>query len=470
MNPKESVLHASVAAVFLSLLLLPETAWCQNQRPWLAANLKTVNLWTSAQRNRYTGNTNIWIIPGLVANREAHKIELLSEATGLDGGSTTEFLLVSPGSEKDYEALAISYVHASDVVHAMDFIGIPRGQPVNPSLCQFWPKGERIQATLRKLGDDQGEVWSLQSCVVDKRGMPVPDTFVATSSSWTGNVASAACVADQASPGAIISTYNERTTVMDVPSHSPQGEVYTDIVIAPDRHINAGSILVMGFSPVPCSDGRSRSVDVALHVCPGSVENSTNLTSLTCVTSGKGLFFPAATNTVAGTFERLANLLQEKHDPFVSLSVDDRVTVGAMHDFARVLKAVEGEGGIRMEAPPAGQLYYKAFLPDERWRTRADRSAQPWEVHLARNKDGSWRYMLIHILENWSKEGQLTPELTVREYPLEKGEEIPPKIKEVGGGINALFVFAPADAPLAVFMPAVRLLKSDLPLIYVFCE
>ena len=36
--------------------------------------------------------------------------------------------------------------------------------------------------------------------------------------------------------------------------------------------------------------------------------------------------------------------------------------------------------------------------------------------------------------------------------------------------INTLFVFAPADAPLATFMPAVRLMRGTLPQVHVFVE
>ena len=160
---------------------------------------------------------------------------------------------------------------------------------------------------------------------------------------------------------------------------------------------------------------------------------------------------------------------------------------------------VEGQGGVRVEAPPAGQVYYKAFLPDERWRTRADRPSQPWELRVSRSKDGVWASTLVQILEDWSKEGQLTPDLTPTEFPLARPEDLPGKIRELIAvqvaavkqklakdgkpvsednveqmatlqRINTLFVFAPPDAPLGADLPAVRQVHDALPQVHVFVE
>ena len=81
----------------------------------------------------------------------------------------------------------------------------------------------------------------------------------------------------------------------------------------------------------------------------------------------------------------------------------------------------------------------------------------------------------MQILEDWSKKGQLTPDLTPKEFPLEKAEDLPVLLKVLAGKSkeelpNTLFVFVPADAPLGVFMPAVRLVHDALPMVHVFAE
>ena len=183
----------------------------------------------------------------------------------------------------------------------------------------------------------------------------------------------------------------------------------------------------------------------------------------------------------------------------MSVSLDDAVTVGAARDLARVLAMVEGSDGLRIESPPAGQLFYKAFLPDERWRPRAERPSQPWELRVARNQQGAWGITLVRILEDWSKEGQFSPDLTSTDIPLARPEDLPGKIRElveaqladvkqklVKGGkpvtddyvaqlaslkrISTIFVFAPPDAPLGTFLPAVRLVHDTLPQVHVFVD
>jgi hypothetical protein len=68
----------------------------------------------------------------------------------------------------------------------------------------------------------------------DKREKPVAaESFVYVGSSWTGEL----CQADQVAPGAWISTYNEPSVVLDVPTLAPQGEVF--ILNMPKRAVPA---------------------------------------------------------------------------------------------------------------------------------------------------------------------------------------------------------------------------------------
>ena len=155
----------------------------QNAKPYRTANVKAVDAWTTAQQQRFAGNTNVWVRRGIVSDRSTRKVEILAEATGLEAGAIAEFLLVGEGSEKDYEALTVSFARGGDLVRGLEFIGVPRGRPVNSAACQFWPKGERVLATVRILGRDEPSAWPLQSCLADKRrDMPLPETFVAVGS------------------------------------------------------------------------------------------------------------------------------------------------------------------------------------------------------------------------------------------------------------------------------------------------
>lgn len=486
----------------LAILLLGATiggvAGAQTPKPWHAGNVQTVETWTRTQKRLSEANTNVWVRPGLSADRALRRVEILCEATGLASGGKTEFLIVGERSEKDYEAMAISFARAGDLCRALEYIGVPRGRPIRPSAFEFWPKGERVLVSVRSFGSDPGAARPVQASLADTRSRPaLPKSFVYVGSRWAGDGANAVCLADGATPGSILSTYNEPTTVLDVPTRSPQSDVYGSLVIASDRPFEAGQLLVFAFSPEPRPSGLPRVADVSLDVrCRAGVA-SNGLAGVEGVLRGPGR--EVVTNALAGVLEALGTLVRADRDPFVRVTFDDALSLTSARDVARVLQEVEGDGGIRIEAPPAGQLYFRAFLPDSRWRARPERPSQPWELRVGRGPDGAWRGMLVEIVEDWSRADSFTPELQVREHPLAKWNDLPTvlqgcidaqtaavrkRLKQNGqaaddervaqlaglGRINTLFVFAPADAPLSAFLPAVRLIRAKVPTVYVFSE
>jgi len=467
-----------------------------DQKPWHAGNIRAVEAWTQAEQKRHAGSTNVWIARGVISDRAARTVEFVVEATGIEPGAIAEFLAVGETSEKDYEALTVSFARAADICRALDFLGLPRGRPIKPAICQFWPRGEYVQATIRQLGRDGKTGKPLSACLQDKRpGAILPGNLVYVGSCWSGAV----CRADEASPGALISTYNEPSVVLDSPGRAPQGEVYGSLVVSATARFDSGTLMVIELTPDPLSNGIPRVVDFSFVARRRDDATGDGLATLACVTRGTEPGFGPATNDVKAALERLATVAKTGRNPFVTVSLDDSMTVGAARDLARVFAMVDGDGGLRIEAPSAGQLYYKAFLPDERWRPRIDRPSQPWELRVARNKQGAWVCTLVQILEDWSKEGQLTPDLTPTDFPLTRPEELPGKIRErveaqvvdvkqklARAGkpasadtvdelamlkrINTIFVFAPTDAPLGTFLPAVRLVHGTLPQVHVFVE
>ena len=489
--------HVRCALLVMAVVTHATLSQAQSEpKPWHAGNVRAVDAWTQVELKRQAGKTNVWIARGVVADREARTVGIVVEAAGLDAGAIAEFLAVGETSEKDYEALTVSFARAADICHALEFLGLPRGRPIMPSTYQFWPKGEYVKATIRQLGREGKTGKPLSGCLQDKRPHAVPaGNFVYVGSCWSGTV----CRADAVSPGALISTYNEPSVVLDTPGRSPQGEVYGSLVVSSDGKFDGGTLMVVELTPDPLSNGVPRVVDLSFAARRRADATGDGLGSLDCVTRGTEPAIGPATNDVKVALERLATLAKTGRNPFVTVSLDDAMTVGAARDLARVFTMVEGDGGLRIEAPEAGQLYYKAFLPDERWRPRADRPSQPWELRVTRNKAGVWGCTLVQILEDWSKEGQLTPDLTPTDFPLARPEELPGKIRELIDAqvtdvkqklakagkpvnadyvdqlatlkrINTIFVFAPPDAPLGTFMPAVRLVHDTLPQVHVFVE
>lgn len=433
--------------------------------PIRVANTNTVALWTQTQQLQ--SGSNHWVASGVVADRSTRSVTFMAEATGLGSGATVEFLLVELASDRDYEALAVALARPGDISQALETIGMPPGLPIRPATFRFWPKGERVSMSVTPFHGGVSE--PIGRWVTNKQAHTEFDSNLVYVGSYGSPqpVIGAREVAD-AAPGAVVATYNEPTAILDVSAQASQSEVYGSRVVG-ERVFNKGELLLITLRPEQRPVGQPRVVNVKLAALPVSENAPAGLAGLQLVSSSTDPVFPAMTNDVRGVFQRFAVLAQSGRDPFVTLTLDDRLTLATARDLAQALTTIEGLNGIRLDAPPQGQLYYKAFLPQEKWRDRKDRLAQPWELRLTR-KDKGWSRRLIEIREDWSKEGQLEPDLIVVEHPFTDWAELPVKIKALGGGLNTLLIFAPADAPLSAFMPGVRAVYDKQPMVFVFAE
>jgi len=127
--------------------------------------------------------------------------------------------------------------------------------------------------------------------------------------------------------------------------------------------------------------------------------------ALTAVTNG-------GRKALLAAFGRLT---ESGHDPFVSVTFDAALSVSNAQAAAAWLESIEGEHGIRVEPPPPQGLFYRALIPPERLRRRADRPQQPIELH-ARLNNGLLNFSLATIDERWT-EGAAQAELTVTSAP-----------------------------------------------------
>jgi hypothetical protein len=453
---------ASLAAVFAAILaVMPALA----APAWRAANTNAAAAWTRAQRIQ--SGSNRWVAAGVMADRGARCVTFVAEATGLERGAPVEFLAVEQASDRDYESLTVALVDPSDLSQAIEYLGVPHGLPVKPAAFRFWPKGERVIMSVAPFQGGAPE--PVGRWVRDKQAnVPFDGNLVYVGAHGAARAVVGARDVPDTSPGAVAATYNEPTTLLDVPVQAQQGDVYGSRVVG-ERTPGKGDLLLVTLQPENRPAGQPRVVDVALTAQPAADSAPAGLAGVQIVGRSVDPAFPALTNDVRGAFQRLATLAQAGRDPFVALALDDRLTVATARDLAQALSAIEGSNGIRIDAPPPGQLYYKAFLPQAKWRERKDRLSQPWELRLTRTADG-WSRVLVEIREDWSKAGQLDPDLTVVEHPFTDWNELPARIKSLGGGLNTLLVFAPADAPLSAFMPGVRAVHGTQPIVFIFAE
>jgi hypothetical protein len=211
--------------------------------------------------------------------------------------------------------------------------------------------------------------------------------------------------ADVFEPNSIISIYNEPSTVLDVPRQASKKQVYGTQVVGEDGVLPAEKIMQLVIEP-EYRDGKLRVKDCSLDIGVGPDGKAASLGEM------RFALKDVATAQVCnkdmglnGALEVVSGLTTNGHDVYAVMTFDNRLTLRLVRDACRLVSGVETEKGIRVEPPPAGQLYYRAFLPDETMRVRANRvNGQPWELRLTKTGT-SVSGTVTRIEEVWPDEG-----------------------------------------------------------------
>ena len=422
---------------------------------WERVNTNAVKAWQASQEAKTSATLRAW--SGVVADIERREVRLLVEAVGHNEDSTMEFLIVGPQSNRAYESVAVSVAKPSDIVRAMESIGVPRGNGVDGQRFRFWPYGERIAGTIRKLNEGVESARPLQSVVKDSKSEPPlygEGGLVFTGGPWKDGV----CGADTEQPSSVIALFNEPDTLFDIPFMASKGAAYGRSVLA--AKMEYGEVMEIVLKPMPLPGGGLRAV--TLYV---TVEASASQETTFICTDKKGESLKKGTLTEALTW--MKTLSDRGHDLFVTLTMSDELTLTQAIAVTRVFVLLDGRG-IKLYGKTKEGLYPRAFLPQEEWRKRDGRTPQPFEVYLTGDAK-----KLTYIEEDWSGTG-LDPKLAPKDYPFAEVSELPALVKRVGDKdskkIQLLFVFASQNETLKKIMPAVRVLSERLPLVYIFGE
>ncbi len=434
-----------------------------------ARNKAAVATADRAAAERYKNNPDVFLRPGLVADRRTRTVALRAESTGITGGTTVEFFLIAENSGHGYEAVALSFAGAGDVQAALKFIGLQPGRPVDPNAFRFWPRGERVIMHVSAAGATNwppGAVRAERLVKSTQNDQPLPETgFVFTGSPPVTNAALAAAGvvrADEGEPQSIASNYNEPQTVLDVPRKAPQGDVYNTQVMHPDFALPFGVPLEIVLAPAR-PDGASCVREAVLAVSPAAAGGGTNGAALRCeLTAGA----PGATNRAAvaagadtwpATLQTLRQWIEGGFDPYVTLRVDPRLRLDTLGALCRALQELEQERGIRVEPPEAGQFYFLAHVSPERFRARSERPGEAWELRLEKS-GAAVRGTLTKITLNWNEATNQTVADTL-DYPLAKPADLRAELTRRGPGLPVVLVFADAGVTqgelLSYLTPAV---------------
>jgi len=443
------------ALLFGSFLLACAVSGGQFTGPseWRMVNTNAVEAWNSAQQKSVSPVVAAW--PGVVSDKQKREVRLLAEAVGHPAGITTEFLLVGPLSDRAYESAAVTVAKPGDIVRAIEHLGVARGGCIASRPFRFWPYGERLVATMRRL---DGAEKPLQSLIHDSEASaPLlgDGGLVFTGGHWNS---AGECWGDTNMPSSVISLYNESSTILDVPFQVGQSEAYGRLTLA--EAMPYGTLIEIVLRPLT---SMPRVLPLVVTAAMQGLE-----VKLTCAEASGAVLKQAG---LADSLTWMKSLSEQGRELFVTLDMDDAMPLKRATDVARVFEMLDGKG-IKLDGKTASGLYPRAFLPQEKWRERKDRNPQPFELHVTQDASGKIVKKLVFIEEDWSVPG-LDPKLTPREYPFENWSELSGLVAKTGGPdckVSLLFVFAPAEMALAKFMPGVRAVSEQLPMVYLFGE
>ena len=395
---------------------------------------------------------------GIAVDRKRGVLRLLAEAVGHNRGTTAEFLLIAPLSDRAYEAFGVTVARPSEIVRAMESLGIRRGAGVGSRPFRFWPVGEPVTVSIRRLDRTPAKDEPLSSFIEDGQkasSLSEPGRFIFTGGSWEGE----RCLTDNRMPAPVFSLYNERLTLFDLPVQAAKSAVYGRLTVR--TALPSGTLFELVVRPDRAPDGKPRVLPLVVRAYKRG-----NAFFWKVGKEGEKALFDLP---VREGLDRLRALAREGRDLYVGADLDESLTLSEATGISRILVLLDGKG-IKLDGRREGGLYPGAFFPQEKWRTRKDRLPQPFELHLERDREGKVTRKLVFIEEDWSGEG-LDPKLTPREYPFGAWSEFLPLVKRVAGPknkVHMLFIFAPADLPLREIMPGVRASADYLPLVYLF--
>ena len=454
----------------LAVLIGTGAALAQETSPAQGTNLLRVAAWDEANQRASRKEGTTLLRRGVVADRQAGSVTLLAESCGLDANATVEFGIVGESSDRTYEALFRVYARAIDLSDALEYIGLPRGKNVSNQAQRYWPTGERIQVHVLPLDTTNRTPLLLEDYILDRKTgatlAPVGFTYCGSPRVPNPDGDGEICLADLDAPVSILSLYNEPQTVLDVPRQAAQGSVYENYTANPATRLPASQMVRLVLTPETRPSGKPRMRLMDLSVEP------TNHAGEILFTLKEAAGEPVRIKAFGELLKRLMAVIDEGCDPLVRLRFDEALPLARVREVCKVIQRIEGENGIRMEPPPEGQLFYKAYLPDEKWRERTKRLSQPWELHIGRLSatNAVPPLRLVKISEDWSDPQSIEPKLTAVDFPLTSFDDLPRILAKEGPGLPVLLVFAPNDAPIGQFLAGIRRVLDTHPTIYVFAE
>lgn len=394
---------------------------------------------------RHAGDPDVLVLPGLVAKRKDKRVEVLVESTGVAAEDAAEFLVVHTKSYHGYEAFMWSYAMPGDIHRALEFIGVPAGQPLDPGKLRFWRRGEPVVVSVQ--GADGATVADLDEMIYDREA---EKSMAGQGFVFTGSIkipdpndpAKEIYVADHYNPHSVISAFNDSTAVLDVGWQVSKGEAYNSYVINPDYAVPGHELFTLVLEP-KSKEGGSRARNLIL-----DVEDAQTFLLKDAATGAAMI----PEKTVGAALEACRALIEKGLQPYVTLRFDTKLQLAEIQRVCAGMAMLDQPGAICIDPPMPGHLYYRSFLPNQAWREPRNRQSQAWEIHL-RHEDGKLTATMVLNEPVWQK-GSANPDFEKWSAEAADGDAVRKKLDaDAAERRNAskrqlpqvLMVFAPAN-------------------------
>ncbi|MDE0837441.1 MAG: hypothetical protein OSB41_00150 [Kiritimatiellae bacterium] len=396
------------------------------------ANQARVDTLNASNHATYSDSSHVLVLPGLIADRETREVRFLAEATGVGANEIIEFMVVGPGSSHDYESLAVSFAKASDLNEALRFVGMPAGRAVNYADLAFWPKGERVIVHVSPLDSptNNAAAWAdpvrIENLIwLKEKGQPMNASgLVFTGSRMVpapDGGTNMLFAADTTDPRAIISTYNEPQTLLDVPFQAGKGSVYANQIMRESHAMQKNTLLSFVMRPEREHD-KPRVLDMTLWVAPDASGGHALSNATFTLRDNKSQPQLGPTNLPAIVTYLAKQQSTAERDPFITLAFSPDMPLAMARHLSQVFSELERRNGLRIEPPLQGHVYYKALIPPEHNREREGRMQQPWELHMLQ-ENGAWHGNLVQIEEDYDAT-TATSVITPTSYPVTSSEAL----------------------------------------------
>ena len=332
----------------------------------------------------------------IFASLLAATLTFTATATGVEKGTTIEFVFAGKNSDRDYESMFLLDEPIDSFCRRLEEAGIPRGRPVDQSSCRLWPVGCALTFS--------PSVSTFVNGSLPDGYSPVPV--------YTGGTrcSDGTCEASDEMPAALFSTYTLAQAPIVFNCILEQGVVY--------GRLTAAQTLEKG-----------RRFTFTMTGDPQTLPKHLDLT----VQKGNGA-------------EILKRLRDESAAGEIDACIgfDENLSVREATAVAQALATIDST---RVKINGARNVFYRAFLPLVKWLDRKERLQQPFELTLL--PGGSQK--LVFIDEDWSVEGD-DPKLSLREIPLNEARR--------HTKTDTCFIFADSQEKVSRIVQAMSSLKD----------